>query len=840
MDEKSSVSAEEIFFDALEHPAQDRGRFVVHSCAGRKDVEAEVLSLLDAHGRARGFLDRDDERRAWPGEGPERDRVPSYRLLQVLGTGGMSTVFLAERDDDVFEKTVAIKFIRRGMDSADLERRFLTERQVLANLEHPNIARLLDGGVTAEGRPYLVMEHVEGVPVDRYCEENGLGLDDRLGLFRTICSAVHFAHENLVVHRDLKPTNILVDTNGTVKLLDFGIAKVLEETEADSVGRAGASADGGADRSSGSRARRNRPVDTATLFRIMTPRYASPEQVRGEPITTRTDVYALGVLLFELLTGAEPYRVEGRTQEELAQAICDTEPSRPSAAVRRSERTIRFGKRLDGDLDNIILMALRKEPERRYASVSELSADIGRHLAGLPVLARADTLRYRASKFVRRNRAAVWLSAIAALALIGATVVSTTSYIRARQARTEAETGRRTAERINALLQEMLSSANPIVAQTRDDITVRQLLDQARGEIPSGLEEEPLVAAGLLHTIGSAYSGLAIYEEAESTYAACVELLRDSGEEMALGVALLELGRTQEKRNDLDGSERSVEEALRIFRAQEDSRAYVSECARALADIAAGRGDYELAENHLLASLAVEEQIDMEGEGRLNALNNLGVVLRRQGRFEEAVVRMEQSLPLALSIHGDGHPYVAQVLNNLGWTLVQTGKLEESERQIRSALAIYDEVYAEDHPLAVSARSNLAEVLQRTGRHEEAIAIHIQSLELFRRTLGPDHPYVAHALNNLGAGYELQEDIESALGKYAAAAGAYEMAVGREHPWFAIATYNQAGMLHRLGRENEAERFAVLALEIRRRLLDEDHPDVVRSAELVREIRKAR
>ncbi|MEZ4652492.1 MAG: serine/threonine-protein kinase [Candidatus Eisenbacteria bacterium] len=391
------TTVDRIFFEALPLPPSERGAFVARACGADDELHREVLSLLAAHADAEGFLSREPDLTGWPGEGAQRDRVGPYRLLEVLGTGGMSTVYLAERADHTFEKTVAIKFIRRGLDSEDLVRRFHMERQVLARLEHPNIARLLDGGTTSTGRPYLVMEHVEGIPVDAYCRQHRLSLRDRLVLFRTICSAVAFAHQNLVVHRDLKPSNVLVDGRGSVKLLDFGIAKVLEEgvlnPETESIRAESV---------------RSGPDPTATAYRILTPRYASPEQIRGEPITTRTDVYALGVLLYELLTGSSPYD-DLRQASVLERAVCDVEPLTPSARVRRShaaggeaasesgfaESLARLSRGLDGDLDNIVLMALRKEPSRRYASAADLSDDIQRHLEARPVAARPGTVRYR-------------------------------------------------------------------------------------------------------------------------------------------------------------------------------------------------------------------------------------------------------------------------------------------------------------------------------------------------------------------------------------------------------------------------------------------------------------
>ena len=330
----------------------------------------------------------------------EPRRLGAYELLESLDRGGMGSVFIARRTDDVHSRKVAIKVLQMGLETEEMVRRFRREREILAQMEHPNIAHLLDGGTAPDGRPFLVMELVEGVPIDRYCDEVGAGLEERLRLFQKVCSAVHFAHQNLVVHRDLKPANILVTSEGVPKLLDFGIAKLLS-TE-------------------------NFPltvVTTAPDRALMTPAYASPEQIRGERITTASDVYSLGVLLFQLLTGSRPHQVEGRSRAEVQRLICEEEPPLPSFAVVEDSadpgEARRLRRHLAGDLDNIVLMALRKEAQRRYISAEQLSEDLERHLAGLPVVARKDTFTYRAGKFVRRHRVAVASGTTALVLLLG-------------------------------------------------------------------------------------------------------------------------------------------------------------------------------------------------------------------------------------------------------------------------------------------------------------------------------------------------------------------------------------------------------------------------------------
>jgi serine/threonine protein kinase len=437
-----------IFDGAVERPEVDRAAYLRVTCARDDELRREVESLLSSHESAGDFLDKPAANiPAVSGttrtlvsssvdlpEYPPGYRVGPYELQKCIGRGGMGSVWLATRFDSDFKKKVAIKLVKRGMDTQEILRRFRLERQVLAGLTHSNIAALIDGGSTPDGLPYLVMEYVEGIRIDRYCEKHKSTITERLKLFRDVCAAVQYAHGNLVVHRDLKAGNILVTAEGIPKLLDFGIAKLIR-TEFSTLAAA----------------------ETRPELRPMTLDYASPEQVRGEPITTATDVYSLGVLLYKLLTGKSPYGPGARSDSALRKAICEQEPLKPSAVVLSDEKAVipqatqkidvseeetrdkarrRLKKKLAGDLDMIVLMALRKDALRRYASVEQFSEDIRRYLEGRPVIARSDTFGYRATRFVRRNAAAVAAATVAALTLFGATIFEEQSA--ARVARKEA------------------------------------------------------------------------------------------------------------------------------------------------------------------------------------------------------------------------------------------------------------------------------------------------------------------------------------------------------------------------------------------------------------------
>ncbi len=402
-----------ILGEAMDLPPEKRAEYLDTACAGDRTLQTEVESLLAAGGEDWGFFDSPPEVRLpepEPAGPPSRagERVGAYGLLSELGQGGMGMVYLARRADDQYQKKVAVKLIRPGMASDFALERFRSERQISASLEHPNIARLLDGGTTSNGEPYFVLEYVEGEPLIEYCDRRRLPIDARLRLFGEVCAAVQYAHQNLVVHRDIKPGNVLVTADGVPKLLDFGIAKLLNPDGAPVLA-----------------------AETGTLFRMLTPDYASPEQIRGERVTTASDIYALGVVLYELLAGRKPYHVTGNEPGELVRVVCDRDPEKPSVAAKSRE--------LQGDLDAIVLKAMRKEPERRYSSVGELAADLRRYRTGVPVLARRGTFSYRAGKFARRHRVILAAAAVVAIALAGGVVATLREARRARAAEARAQ-----------------------------------------------------------------------------------------------------------------------------------------------------------------------------------------------------------------------------------------------------------------------------------------------------------------------------------------------------------------------------------------------------------------
>ena len=528
-----------LFENALDRPPDERSAWLRSVCGNEPDVYREVEALLDGdrhqhalfEGRALDLLGPDDVEAALEQSGAagasglshEGERVGPWVLGERLGEGGMGAVYRAERADGAFEQTAAVKLVKPGMDSAAVLARFEAERQILARLEHPSIARLLGGGLTADARPYFAMELVEGEPLTDHADAHRLGVGARLRLFARVCEAVRYAHQGLVVHRDLKPSNILVaqgaDGEAEVKLLDFGIARLL-----------GGDADA---------------TLTRTGQRILTPGYAAPEQVRGEAPTTATDVYALGGLLYRLLCGDAPIGTEGRTPREVELAVLDETPPRPSTCVTpdaardRGTTETALARRLRGDLDTVCLKALAKDPARRYGSAAEMLADVRRHLSGLPIEARPASRGYRLRKFVARHRAAVLATAAGVLLLAGVVGAYT---VRLATARDQAEGEARRSEEVVAFLKDLLLGASPYEAPG-EELTARELVDRGAARVDTALADEPATQAALQALIAEVYMDLGRPEDAVPLYRRALATLEMEGLAPEAATAQRELGR---------------------------------------------------------------------------------------------------------------------------------------------------------------------------------------------------------------------------------------------------------------------------------------------------------
>ncbi len=825
---------EALFDEAAALPAGERAAFLSRACGADLALRSEVESLLAADDKAADFLAQPVVSAAAPPPSAASlvgRRIGHYRVEAKIGEGGMSTVYLAVRADDVYQQRVALKVVGYGAERSDLATRFRAERQILASLDHPGIARLLDGGATDDGRPYLIMEYIEGVPLDQYCDQHRLGIEARVDLFRQVCAAVQYAHQNLVVHRDIKPSNILVNADGVPCLLDFGIAKLLEGAELPGAIEA-----------------------TMTGQRLMTPQYASPEQVEGGAITTATDVYSLGVLLYVLLTGHLPYRLPGTTPDSLQRAVVEQDPERPSTAIRRgtgegsrrpSERVAGEGptqealsearglrpqqlrRRLRGDLDNIVLMALRKEPERRYASVGLLSEDLRRYLEHLPVAAQPDTLGYRARKFVIRHKAGVGAAAIGLAMILGLAATMTVQAVRLGHQRDEIRDERDKALEVRRFLEEVFSGSDP--SETRGEtVTAREILDKGAARVMAKLEGQPETQAALALTIGKVYVSLGLSDHAEPLLQQSLALQMQLHGERHLDVAdsLLVISVLNQNRGDFSKAEAAQRKALAIQRgllAEGDAR--LGDTLTDLSVTLLSMAKYAEAEAVVREALALHRQSSGTQEGVAYDLNNLGSVLRRTGKLSEAEAVYREALTVARRIFGPAHPQLTRTINNLAVVLKDEGDLAGAEPLMREALEMTRKLYGEEHPDVALQLSNLASMLGARGDTDAWVAMARQALEMRRKLFGPDHEQVAMSLDNLGNALEEKRDFATARVLYEDALRIQRKVYGNVHPRVAQVLGDLAEMFLTQGDHASAEPLAREAMEIRRKKLGVDHPD---------------
>ena len=748
-----------------------------------------------------------------------------YRVVAELGRGGMAVVYLAERADGQFQQRVALKRIQRGFDTDEVILRFDQEQQILAQVEHPNIARLLDGGVGPGGRPYFVMEYVEGLPIDAYCDRHKLSVDERLELFLQVAHAVDYAHRNLVVHRDIKPNNILVTADGHAKLLDFGIAKVLDENATPGT----------------------TPL-TQSNARIMTPVYASPEQVRGLPVTTASDIYQLGLLLYQLLTGRWPYHLAMHRPMAVVKAICEDDPTRPSTALNdagrapdeedrstpeaivdaRGTSASRLRRQLTGDLDNIALTALRKEPARRYGAVAQLIADIESYLAGRPISARPDTFAYRAGKLVRRHKAAFTTAAAAAVLLAAFTVFYTFRLAgerdRARLAAAEA-----------GQVSDFLSGLFEISAPTRskgEQVTARQLLDRGAVRIQRELADQAELRASMMTLMGNVYRELALYEEARPLLEQSVELRRGQPgpDRLELAESLHNLGRLRAEEGEHDEAQALYREALEIReRVLGPDHPDVARSIRGLGRALELQGAFELARRHHQRALGIFEQAlgpDDPEVGR--ALLSLGVALERLRELDQARTRLERALGILERWYEPDHPYIADARVSLANVQRYSGDAAGARARYQEALPLLERAYGDNHPTVANALESLGKLLNAMRERDAAIVHHQRALEIREAAFGPTHRQVASSLNNLGLTYWGNKNLDEARRCFERSVEVFEAALGSDHLDVSKPLHSLAEILQKVGELDAASSHYERVLEIRERALGAEHSFLAR------------
>lgn len=732
----------EVLQTALELEPEARQTFLDNECAGEVSLRAEVESLLKSEEQDEPFLEQPavsdvadvvTDTSVWVAR-----RLGPYELLEKIGEGGMGDVYRAVRADGMYDKQVAIKLIHSGLSTDFFLSRFKNERQILAGLEHPNIARLLDGGVTKNGMPYVVLEFVAGVPIDEYCARHDLSITDRLRLFRTVCSAVQYAHRNLVVHRDLKPGNILVTEDGTPKLLDFGIAKILNPQQEQT----------GVDR-------------TLTMIRIMTPDFASPEQVRGDPISTSSDVYSLGVILYVLLTGRRPYHVSSTAPHEIIKAICDTDPEKPSTAVSRTEKLEKAVKsdsadggragsepkakrekltrELAGDLDNIVLKALRKEPERRYTTVEQFSEDMRRYLESLPILALKSTVTYRCRKYVLRHRLGVAAAGSLLAMLIAFAVVQAVQLRRITRERDRAN-------RIADFMTSMFKVSDP--SESRGNrVTAREILDKAAKDMETGLARDPELQAQMMSVIGNVYDNLGLYSSAVPLLTSAGEIRRHlfGPENRETLSSMGDLAWVLYEQGHYVDAERLERATLQIrIRALGAEHPDTLKAMNGLGEILRAEAKYPEAEQLFRESLAIKRIVlGPENAATVVTMGNLASTLDEEGHLAEGEKLQRETLDLKRRILGPQHPITYGSMNAVALDLQKERRLAEADKWFRDTLKGEQEVLGPEHPQTLWTITALGKTLSLEGRYAAAQKLCRQTLNVQRRVLGPNHPDTA-------------------------------------------------------------------------------------------------
>ena len=786
-----------VFDAAVDLPIDEQVAYVEATCADDPDLRAEVIELLRAYHSADSFLDAPAAHLAAPFleaakaiAGPAPDRIGPFRIMREIGRGGMGRVFLGERADGQFEQRVAIKLMQHG--TPGVIRRFVEERRILALLEHPGIARLVDGGITSNGLPYFAMELVDGEPIDQYCETRNLTLEQRLSLFASVCDAVTYAHQRLVIHRDLKPSNILVTTSGQVKLLDFGIAKLL-----------------------GTQA----PDLTQTEFSVMTPEFAAPEQIRGTSISTATDVYSLGVLLYMLVTGSRPYEIRGKSPAEIERIICEEVPPKPSVKAPAN-----LQRRLRGDLDLIAMTALQKEESRRYQSPASLAQDLDRFREGHAILARPDTATYRIRKFVGRHRPGVAAAALLVVGLLGATS-------RERVLRNRAEIEAQKAREVESFLIGVFDVADPYAIKKPDagTLTARELLDRGAARIDSTLAEQPAVQAELRTVLGRVYGRLGLFDKAKPLLERSLEQRKGIGDPDEAGIAENTdlLGQALVSLDKLDEAEPLLRNALEQRRRLSEGRAdtAVAGSLEHLATLFEQRGKINDAEPLYRESLAIREALSGDSTVEFaNTMNNLALVLYRKSAYAEAEPLYRRALAIITARLGPNHPFAASTMQNLAGAVEGGGKLAEAERYYRQSLEIKRKALGNAHPSVTISLNNFGTFLAfQMNRVEEGEAMTREALALDRQMFGDRHSYVAEGLRNLGIVLRLK-------GEFAKSDSAIQQSIDLDRALFGdvhrtvAAGYNQQSQTRfQMGDDTSAIRIARQSLAVYTQTLGNEH-----------------
>lgn len=785
---------ERLCHEAMALQGEERTTYIEKSCAGNPDLLNEVKSLLEQEDaplfeyplvNVQSSLIFSDEAVI------EDQVIGPYRLVRKIASGGMGHVYLAVRNDDHFERFVALKIIRKGVVSDDVLARFYEERQILASLNHPNIARLFDGGTTDDGLPWFAMEYVEGIPITEYCRHHHCTLEQKLNLFLDICSAVQYAHQNLIVHRDLKPANILITENGHPKLLDFGIAKLIDM-----------------EMKSG---------QTQTQNRMLTPEYASPEQVTNESISTVSDVYSLGVLLFELLTGQLPYQFKERTPSKIEETICNEIPQKPSV--------FSLNKELRGDLDNISMMALKKDPSERYSSVEQFADDICKYQMALPIVARRNSFTYRSRKFLKRHRWSVAASTVIVCLVISFAIVTFVQSQAIEVRAIEAETERDRAEEISDFLINLFQSVDP--SEARDEsLSAVELLHRGSERVDRELADQPDLQSELYQVISDVYESLGLYESGINMSQKALHLQRSLYGEYhpEIATSLNSLGWLYHQQGDYAKSDSLLQSAL-VMRQNLYEGDHL-EIARTLNDLAVlkqSQGDYMATDTLLSRALNIRRKLLGDNHESVGiALSNYAALKWRMGDIDSAEVMMRESLNILQVNFGSENLRVAVAMTNLAAMLISNHKIDEAEPLYREALEIRYQLVGEEHPDVAYSLAHLGNLLRVKGEYEEAEKHLLKSLELRKKLLGKQHILVGDSSRLLAYLYYKTNRYRLSEKYYLSAIDIFESAFPDGHTRTADVQHSLAEVYLEMNDPIRAEPFFRKAMATRERFFGSD------------------
>ncbi len=770
------------------------------------DLYNELSSLLAADAEPSGLLDGFSIGSLDISDLLSMDgmRVGPFEIEQQIGSGGMGNVYLARRVSGGFEQNAALKLIKQGLSSEQILRRFENERSILARLQHPDIARLIDGGLTEDGMPWFGMEYVQGEPIDAYCTRLDLSVEERLRLFQRIASAVQYAHRNLVIHRDLKPANILVSVeNGSpqIKLLDFGIARLLDDDSGNFMTQEG--------------------------VRPMTRAYASPEQLTGEPVTTASDIYSLGVILYELLSGHLPFQPDNLTSNEYEQLILTGDPPKPSHVCTDRNRQ----KMIRGDLDMICLKALRTEPDRRYETVEQLSEDVRRHLVDLPVLARPESRAYLIRKFIGRHRSGATASGFIALSLLAGIAAFAWQYRIARQERDHARQEAATSGQVANFLQSLFEVADP-AATNGDTLTARELLDRGAKQINKKLAGQPQVQARMYDVLGNVYLNLWRYSKADTMFSRALDIRRKVAKNDIPDIAtsLYNIGLASIGIGKYDRADSVLSRALVLRRSEAGENDTLT--AQALASLGLLKykaGQYNLSLKYYQKAMAIYQSYPEEEQGKYVAQikNDIGLIYYSKGNYELSATFIKQGLDYYMN-HPDSsnREIISTDLGNLATTLIKMARYKEADSLFRESIRITRRLYGDKHPKTALKLNNYSTFLKNRERYVEAEKYQSEALDIFLKAYGPNHPYVAMCYNNMANLYDDQGDYKTAL-RYDQKSLELNKKIYGENGDLVANSYNNIGVvLLDLYRNKDAEEMFRAALRIDTITYGKSHPYV--------------